>query len=218
MIKEILISYALMLPFFIFFEWLLYLFYKKNQVLYSKGFFIGIQLFFCLLMAIFTITGIPGIFDLGRDVPGKFEISWIPFQWGEGGWVSQVLNIVLFTPVGFLLPALWESYKKLRKTVLTGLFLSCLIEVSQLFNFRTTDVNDLLMNTLGTLVGYGIYMLFFSKLKFVQVKNRESENRILSNSGTVLISAAFFLYFLIGKMILSFFWGWYWLGEFTLLL
>lgn len=42
------------------------------------------------------------------------------------------------------------------------------IEICQLFCYRATDVDDLLMNTIGTVVGYVIWVLF---------------HKIFSNSG-----------------------------------
>lgn len=39
----------------------------------------------------------------------------------------------------------------------TGSFFSLFIELIQLFSFRATDIDDLLMNTLGTWVGYLLF-------------------------------------------------------------
>lgn len=33
-----------------------------------------------------------------------------------------------------------------------------------MFNFRATDVDDLMMNTLGTVIGFGIYYILFVKI------------------------------------------------------
>ena len=49
--------------------------------------------------------------------------------------------------------------------------MSLSIEVLQLFTFRATDVDDLMMNTIGALVGYGIAKLILRKSK-----NSESDN------------------------------------------
>lgn len=43
------------------------------------------------------------------------------------------------------------------KVLLFCLAFSLIIEIMQLFNHRATDVDDLLMNTIGGVVGYGIY-------------------------------------------------------------
>ncbi|MBM6829100.1 VanZ family protein [Anaerotignum lactatifermentans] len=70
---------------------------------------------------------------------------------------QYVLNIILFLPLGFLAPLLWASWRQERKVMLLGFGVSALIEILQMFCGRTTDVDDLLMNTMGAVLGY----LFF---------------------------------------------------------
>ena len=60
----------------------------------------------------------------------------------------------MFLPFGFLLPVLWQSCRSWKTTTLASFATSALIELLQLFCFRATDVDDLLMNTLGALLGY----------------------------------------------------------------
>ncbi len=50
--------------------------------------------------------------------------------------------------------------------------MSLSIEALQLFTFRATDVDDLIMNTIGSFVGYVIAKMFLRKSK-----NFESENK-----------------------------------------
>ena len=64
------------------------------------------------------------------------------------------MNAVMFLPFGFLLPVLWKSCRSWKATALAGFATSALIEDMQLYCFRATDVDDLLMNTLGALLGY----------------------------------------------------------------
>lgn len=66
-----------------------------------------------------------------------------------------LLNILMLVPVGFLLPMLVD-----KNTLLYG-FLCCLsIEVFQLVTRRGYfEVDDLLHNTLGVVVGYLLYLL-----------------------------------------------------------
>ena len=73
---------------------------------------------------------------------------------------EMLLNLLLFVPLGVLLPLLWNNHGALQNVV-CGFLLSMLIECSQLFNHRASDINDLLMNTIGICLGYGIFLLFF---------------------------------------------------------
>lgn len=63
-------------------------------------------------------------------------------------------NILLFVPVGVSLVLLSNKCQKLYVTVLIGAGLSFSIEVLQLFGTRGTDIDDVILNTTGTLCGY----------------------------------------------------------------
>ncbi|MDR0905895.1 MAG: VanZ family protein [Oscillospiraceae bacterium] len=67
-------------------------------------------------------------------------------------------NIVLFVPLGVLLPLLWRRFTPV-KTVIVGAALSLAIEVTQFFTGRGTDIDDLILNTLGTLCGCCVYLI-----------------------------------------------------------
>ena len=73
---------------------------------------------------------------------------------------AYLLNIVLFVPLGFLLPLLWEKQNGLFRILLAGASFSLLIELSQLLNIRNSDIDDLLLNTLGAIIGFALYRLF----------------------------------------------------------
>jgi glycopeptide antibiotics resistance protein len=70
-------------------------------------------------------------------------------------------NVALFVPLGFLLPLLASRFDRLGRTVAAGFAVSTLVELSQLAfpGTRRPDVNDVLMNTLGTAVGFLAYRL-----------------------------------------------------------
>ena len=72
--------------------------------------------------------------------------------------ISQVLlNILLLSPVGFLMPAF---VKKRRWVILFGFGFSLFIEVSQFLLKRGYfEVDDILNNVTGVIIGCGIYTL-----------------------------------------------------------
>ena len=86
--------------------------------------------------------------------------------------INFIGNIVMFVPIGFCLPVLWKI--KGRYVILTGFLISLFIELSQLFLSRGTDVDDLILNTLGTTAGLLIYKLLQgiigSKFRIVKEK------------------------------------------------
>lgn len=65
-------------------------------------------------------------------------------------------NLIWFVPLGLLLPVLTRARKS---TILWGLGLSLYIEVSQfIFGTGVSEVEDLILNTAGTGIGYCIYL------------------------------------------------------------
>ena len=88
------------------------------------------------------------------------EIDWIPFD-TYGGVRYIVLyataNAIVFLPIGILLPMIWEKMKRLKMVLLAGFLGSLFIEVSQLLlQCGVVQTEDLIMNTIGTALGYWI--------------------------------------------------------------
>lgn len=94
----------------------------------------------------------------------------IPFSAGID-MVGYILNIILFIPFGFLIPLIWKKMRSLHLTALAGFSFSILIEISQLLNNRRTDIDDLIMNTLGAIIGFLIYKSF-KKLMPTRLHNK----------------------------------------------
>lgn len=81
-----------------------------------------------------------------------------------GSWDMFILNvygnIVVFIPIGMFLPKLFNRCKKMTRTVLLTFEISLCVELIQLITKAGSfDVDDLLLNTLGGLCGYIIYMI-----------------------------------------------------------
>ena len=103
-------------------------------------------------MAIHLTAGIGTIWDLLAYGRLSSSINLIPLAAMD--WKGYALNAFMFMPLGFLLPLIWKSFRQAKKTVVFGFLMSLTIEVCQLFCFRATDVDDLIMNTLGAFLGY----------------------------------------------------------------
>lgn len=77
-----------------------------------------------------------------------------------------ILNILMFIPFGFMLPLLFRKCEKFYITYFLGLCMTISIEVLQLITNRGVfEIDDIMNNTLGCMIGYGIVMIFvlFSK-------------------------------------------------------
>ena len=67
-------------------------------------------------------------------------------------------NIFAFSPFGFMIPIVINKKKAFFRAVFATSFFSLVIETSQLImKVGVFDVDDLLMNTVGGLIGYMIY-------------------------------------------------------------
>ena len=73
-----------------------------------------------------------------------------------GGSWQTAANMVMYLPLGVLLPLVWKDARWYRVTA-AGLDLSLVTELVQPVVGRSFDVDDLIANTLGTLVGYGVF-------------------------------------------------------------
>lgn len=81
----------------------------------------------------------------------------------NGIWMVLYLvvgNIVWFLPFGFLLPVIWQKLKSYH-TIPLGFLLSLTIEMGQLaLKKGMFEIDDLVLNTLGTAVGCLIYKIY----------------------------------------------------------
>ena len=71
-----------------------------------------------------------------------------------------VENVLLFVPYGFLLPWVYERARGFLRTGFWGLSSSVYVEILQLVTGRGYfQIDDILANTLGTLIGFLIFSL-----------------------------------------------------------
>jgi len=72
--------------------------------------------------------------------------------------VNNIGNIILFIPFGFLLPIKFKNVNRMAKSVFVGMAFSIVIEIIQLWMpNRWTDIDDVILNTLGTGIGYSLF-------------------------------------------------------------
>lgn len=113
----------------------------------------GCLLFGYYLMGMLTVTGIR---QFKAFSPRLFLVPFLDMIVGPE---QTILNVVLFVPLGFFLPLLYQGSRSLRRTAGTGFLFSLSIELIQMFDMGTTDINDLITNTAGCCLGYGLYLL-----------------------------------------------------------
>ena len=119
---------------------------------------------------VISVTGIGSIWDMisKGGLIATFQqanISLIPFQ--SEGMFTYCMNVIMLMPLGFLLPYIWKNFRNPLKVALTGFSFSIFIEFAQLPTNRLVDIDDLMMNTLGAILGYVVWRMigkyFFKK-------------------------------------------------------
>jgi glycopeptide antibiotics resistance protein len=88
---------------------------------------------------------------------------------------TSFLNILLFVPFGFGLPFI--ARVPFKSVVILGAFLSILIELLQFITgymaqitFRIADINDVLFNTLGCVIGYVFFRVFIRLFSYAAIR------------------------------------------------
>lgn len=155
------------------------------------------------LWFVFSVAGIGSIWDI-IDNGGIINtinganINLIPFQ--SEGVFTYGMNIIMFMPLGFLIPFIWRNYRKLLKIVLVAGGLSVFIEFAQIPTNRITDIDDLIMNVVGAIVGYIVWKIVGKCLFYKTALYRIDS---ISNNEPVI-------YILLGSIFNFLFYNWKW--------
>lgn len=132
-------------------------------------------LFFAFMTGLIGLVLRPGMVPFRWNVleivserisTGK-EINLVPFftirsflagGWNERAVVNVIANVLMFSPMGFAMPLLWKRWQSGLKMLLVGVAFSLGIEITQLFIERSVDIDDLMLNVAGVMLGYAAYL------------------------------------------------------------
>ena len=110
----------------------------------------------------------PLVFSMANAFP--FRINFVPFvylfDYPETRDILRnvIGNTAMFIPLGIVWPAVFKELNTHVKVLAAGIGTSLLIEILQLpFFDRVSDIDDLILNSLGFLTGYLIYLLITSR-------------------------------------------------------
>lgn len=137
----------------------------------SPGRVLAITAFATYLVLVAAFTLLPLRFDAEYRSQPEFDPAIVlqPFFLGDAGAVmspTQYLgNILLGVPFGFLVPCIWAI--PMSRVLLAGIGFSVLIEGLQwiatslviAFPSRATDINDVILNSVGVLLGSVAFVL-----------------------------------------------------------
>lgn len=138
---------------------------------------IGVHFFILYIISLYEITAIRLGLGLSmesmmmRQTRVNLEPMAILLKWLKLGiwwhlFYNVVGNCVWFVPMGLLVPALFKKQRKLWKVTIIGMFTSASIEILQyILCTGVTDIDDIIFNTLGTIMGYCVWKIFSSMFR-----------------------------------------------------
>lgn len=101
-----------------------------------------------------------------RDNWFPFRINLLPFVYLfdypnlREALLNFIGNTAMFIPIGVIWPIVYKKLDTPWKVIAAGVGFSLCIEVLQLpFYDRVSDIDDLILNSLGYVIGYGLYCL-----------------------------------------------------------
>ena len=106
----------------------------------------------------------PLVFDMATAFP--FRVNLLPlvnlldYDSMRDLLLNVIGNVAMFIPSGIVLPIVYKRLDTFGRVLVAGAGISLCIEIIQLpFRVRATDIDDLVLNTVGVIVGYGLYSL-----------------------------------------------------------
>ena len=145
---------AVLLCIFIIMRVTLYFKGEEKLVLYKELFNMLFMVYLILLFELVT----------SQDLTAIHSTNFMPFreilryEIGSSGFYKQVIgNIVLFIPFGYFMTS-YCNIKNLGTISLVSLLSSAVIEIVQYFIGRSFDVDDLILNVVGGIIGFLLYI------------------------------------------------------------
>lgn len=113
----------------------------------------------------------PLLFDSDKILPFWLNLKPFVYLFDYPTMKKALLNLIgntaMFIPLGIVWPAVFKKLNTHGKVIAAGVGVSLTIELLQLpFFDRATDIDDLILNSVGFLIGYGIYLL----IKRIRIK------------------------------------------------
>ena len=137
----------------------------------------------CIIMvlAATVVVGAAGTAAADRS------LNLVPFRVFQETWgmprpkkiAQTIANVVMFIPLGFMLPIAFRGMRYFWKTALSLTLFSLAIEITQYFTGRSADVDDLILNASGGILGC---LAFFIMSKLVQEKRSCKSRRNYTHS------------------------------------
>ncbi|WPK11115.1 VanZ family protein [Lysinibacillus louembei] len=148
---------------------------RKYPIRFSK--FVFITLLICWFIVVLGITtlsrGARYTGQINFDLFTSYINAWN--AWSLTEFQLIIFNMLMFVPLGVLLPLIHHKNKSFWRVLVISIIFTACIEMSQLITGKGIfELDDLLHNTIGSLAGYFIVMVFIlwneqRKLTFIPI-------------------------------------------------
>ena len=115
--------------------------------------------FFLIIFSTIILFNLPFYFNPASSVLNLQPLQWLWEDDVKQRIVDEIIpNILLFIPFGLFAPIVFRRLRKIYFAALAVFLLTLSIEVFQFFIGRSSDIDDLIANLLGGIIGFGIFM------------------------------------------------------------
>lgn len=168
---------------------------KRNLEIINieKEILVNILILYCIF--VFSVTILPMNIKFKRIAPKVNMIPVVYFlkkvyiRYLNSGiiaatiyWINNIIgNFILLLPLGYILPKVSDKYKEFKNIFKIIFLITISIELFQYIsmiwgNRRTTDIDDIILNVLGGIVGYIIYKRNFNSKKRGEINEGETKD------------------------------------------
>ena len=173
LIKPAIIIFSIMLPLWVILR-LIVNSYQKQPFFTRRELLLLIFYVYILIILLVTVVPIP----MTRHAsPHISRINYVPIvhtlrefitTFSRGPFFRKILtlenvlgNVVLFFPLGVLLPLLSPAFNSFKTVIGIAFLFSFSIELTQFIskhfgNYRSVDIDDIILNTLGAFLGFAL--------------------------------------------------------------
>ena len=149
---------------------------------------IALLVYTYILIKVLVLKDIPAL-HLGNvtlDFSGTHDgpANWIPFKTiipylrGDGGWLIGGMNILgniaLLVPIGFIVPFVFPKINWKQKLVFAIIACSLIETAQAVLHIGIFDIDDVILNTLGVLIGYWKFSIWPKFADLVKRKKWQS--------------------------------------------
>lgn len=142
--------------------------YRRKQTTFTD--MVAQSSFYIFILSVFYLTLFPistSTFFIRIQESNLLGVNIVPFRIFSHYYIfdTQIIgNLIMLFPLGIYLHLLYKQVNSVKRAICVIFFTSVFIELSQLtFSSRSTDIDDVILNTIGGCIGFIFYKHTFAK-------------------------------------------------------